>query len=657
MASSTPAENLDTPKTSTDFHNEFLADVDFRVKRIHPKMNFAYLMYKGIVAQNQIYGTDYLKNVGLQVHVPRTFMTIESFRSQMQNRELNIEVEAHDLQAFRYKRAAQMFLSSAWDRSHSQNALDDAEFDGLLFGTGWLLRKYYVDKAEFDIPDGFKEDGETLEYKKQEFTRFEGEKVFQLNPYNVFPDRHARTTNSADPSAWQHCWVYSVWDYDNFLKFAKNHEYKTDGVVKGGYLKQFDIVRNTIDFIYSQPSTEVRTRQDNGQLVSNFLQPTEVDMSNSIAIFERFSEDKYQLFAGNDWTECVNDDNPNLDKKIPISPIRDYAVPNELDGIGEAEVIRWQQYEENRLHNLSYLNMLMTTVTRYGVVEEDLKDPVEARMLNPLVAIRLKKTGSRDINKSIQALNQGAKGNYPKEFLAELKSIQQSATGASDFILGGSKAITDTATEAEKLSAAASQRIKSKLVQMEDRDLVPILEGMLANASLYYDKEFPFKSEKDKFAMFLPFEREKNDDAALIAEYSTKYNFSSTGVTTLEDLFKKAGFSEVIFLTDITNGFTISIKPILGFENKKEVIQALKEAIAFLKDSNATAAATGSTLQWDIHMLEEKVLEQFSEIIGDPDQYRMSELSTPSAAQPLTPGAPTAPQTQLTPPAAPSALV
>ena len=47
-------------------------------QRVHKKMDYNYLMYRSILTYNKIYGEKYLESFGVQVFVPRTFLTIES---------------------------------------------------------------------------------------------------------------------------------------------------------------------------------------------------------------------------------------------------------------------------------------------------------------------------------------------------------------------------------------------------------------------------------------------------------------------------------------------------------------------------------------------------------------------------------------------------
>ena len=204
-------------------------------------------------------------------------------------------------------------------------------------------------------------------------------------------------------------------------------------------------------------------------------------------VVEKYTKKGWTMYAGANWTEV--DSTKNLTSNIPITALKDYDIPGELEGIGESEVLRWQQYEENRIHNLSYLQVLINTVQRYAIIPDKLKDPTQLKANNPLRFIELKDAPGVRVNDVVQPVNQANSNSYPKEFLAEVKNIGQSATGMSDYNIGASESQVSTLGEAQLITGAGNKRVKQKIKTMEDRGLTPILENWLVSIPQLYTKE------------------------------------------------------------------------------------------------------------------------------------------------------------------------
>ena len=604
-------------ETSTKDQNLFWQDVSYRLTAMHSKMNYHYLMYKGIMALNQKYGAEYIKSLGLQVNVPRTFMTIEAIRSEMMGRTINIDAvpTSPSKKSHSQSNAARTVLRGEFTRSKSQNALSDIEYNALLFGTGFGLLRYTEDAVPIS-----EEQKKKHPYISGLLERYKGIKLQELNPYHVFPDHRAKTSEPGLPGTWKHCFVYSMWDFNEWKKVCETNGYDTEGMEKGGMLQEFDMVRRQIDAIYSIQLQNVQTRQDSGEIVTQQTIVPSIDTTNMIMVVEKFTDAEYTIYSGANWTINHKASNTFIDQRIPVYPFKDYHIPDEFDGIGEPEVLRWQQYEENRIHNLAYMQVLMSTVKRYGVIEEMMKDPTEARMADPFKPIRMKNIPGADINKALRVLDQGATGAYPQQFLQEVKNIGQSATGITDFVIGGNKALTDTATEANKLAEAASTRIRSKIIQMENRDLVPVLEQWLINIPILYSDEVEYlvQEDQDTHVIFLPYEREMNEDLAVVQDVIEKTG--GTGVT-VEDVYKSVGYHEVVFITDILNRVNISIAPVLGSMERENIIRQLREIAKDMILANAESIKAGQQPRLKVDQLFEDLLTQFPDVIKDPKQY------------------------------------
>jgi hypothetical protein len=614
------------------YKQEFQKDMSWRVKNVHPKMNYHYLQYKGILALNRAYGEEYLKTIGLQVSVPRTFMTVEAIKPSLSGRPLDIDVEADKLSAEPYEKKAKYTLKGEWKRSKADWAKSEAQSDALIFGTGWLISRF-IDDQTVNIYE--KENGDKIETVTETMTRYKGMRAFRLDPYTVFPDRHATTDMPYESGSWQRCWVYSLWDYDVWQDICDEKGYNVEGMEKGGTLEDFGKVRKIIDTLYIDALSEVRTRQDDNQLVTpgKETQVDELDTTNMIMVVECFEEERYSVFSGANWTINTMEDGISRDNRIPVTALRDYVIPGEFDGVGEPEVLRWQQYEENKIHNLSYMQVLTSTVQRYAVVEELLKDPTEARASNPFKPIRLKYRPGISINQAIQPMNQGKGTAYPQQFLNDVKNIGQSATGITDFFIGASNTETNTATEANRLANATTERIRQKIYEMEERDLVRVLQYWLVNIPYLYDDELDLKihGEDDKFFVkFLPMDSKNNKDVDLIAEYSTKMGLplvspEGVKVQTLEELFIAGGYRDVVFIDEITNQFDITIKTATATGDKMKQIGELRQVLTELSAINQHNIAVGLPPEFKVGQIGRDLLKQFDEIIKNVDDYIYSD--------------------------------
>lgn len=622
-------EPISKVEEATKFRDLFFKDLKSAEIR-HKMMNFHYLSYKGILAFNEIYGAEYLKTVGLQVNVPRTFMTIESIRPHLIDREIDIDVDAENKKAYPYRSKARDMLKGEIRRSKFKWQKADAQTDALIYGTGYLFSKYHEDIINTDILDGYDDEGKPITVTGK-LERYKGMKAFRLNPYHVIRDSSATTNEPGMPGSWKHCFVYSLWDFDVWKDICEKEGFNTEGMEVGGYLEEFDRVKRKIDTIYSTSSLKTKDVGSNSHL--NALGELESpDWTNTIMVIEKFEENKYTIVSGANWTINCSDPNPNPDKTIPIFPIRDYSVPGEFEGIGEPEVIRWQQYQENKIHNLGYLQVLMSTVQRFGIVKELLVDPTQVKNTNPFEPIYLKYVPNIKVNDAVQALYQGKGATYPQEMLQEVKAIGQSATGINDFFIGANKAVTDTATEANRLADATLSRINRKIEESENRDITPLLEHWLACFPYFYDEELDslITDKENYFTKFIPYTRDYNENMTLVAEYAVKEGVSNA--VTIEDVFLQKGYQNVVFVSDIINRFGITIKPNKNVANRLETIKQFREVIQEMDLANQALIATGQPPTYDVAKLRGELLRQFPEIIDNPDEYKL-EIPPPQQPQ------------------------
>ena len=611
--------------------DEFAKDLEARRSYIK-RCNFHYLMYKGISLLNQQYSKDVLESLGLQIFVPRTFMTIETIRPDL-DRPIDISAKWRNHKERDQAVKVQQMLKGEWGRAHGDNERAKSEFDGLVYGTGKLLSYFELDEEKTEIFEKYDKEGRPV-YKIGKQVNYEGMKVKWLNPYYSIPDRKARTYEHGRHDSRRREWVVAIWDWDEWLAECKKKGYKTSGMVKGGFVEELDSVKRTIDAIYNKSITN-HTR-DNGKKVSE--SPTDeakVVDENSIGVITEYTAREVNIYAGENWTVVHQGKNQNPKKEIPIYALKDIDVPGELEGIGEAEILRWQQYEENKLHNLMYLQVILNTVKRYGVIESMLEDPTQMRSSKMLEPIRLKGFPGAKVNDAIQILNQASSSDVPLNVLNEIKSIGQMATGQTDYAIASNKGEAGTLGEAEMMNEAGGKRIKQKIQQMEERGITPILESWLSAIPRLYTEELDYllNDGTNKDVKFLPFDRKMNTNGKLVAKYAIEVG--ATTATTVEEVFLSQGYSDVVFVSDLLGGYDISIKTSLAFLDKQNIVRQFQSAIAEARAENAYKISIGQPPTWDTDKLLSELFRQFNDIIDDVDEYKIdnSQLQQTLAPQ------------------------
>lgn len=605
---------------------EYFKDVEAR-RSWHRRMNFHYLQYKGITLLNSTYSREILESLGMQIWVPRTFMTIESIRPDLDRPLLITAKWANQKEKAQAEKVGQM-LNGEWRRSKSDVDKAEAEFDALLYGSGYLLNYYEQDiRKNNDVFQGYDKKGQP-KYKKGEETVYEGMKVKRLDPYFVIPDRKAKTYRPGEHTSPRRIWVPAIWDFTEWKKECKANGYNTDGLVKGGQIEEFDSVKRTIDAIYTKTLTDLKTRDD-GVLVSPESEDgSEVVDDNSIGVIYEYTDTEINIYAGANWTETrLKNQLPK--KENPIYCLKDYDIPGELEGVGEAEVLRWQQYEENKIHNLMYLHVIINTVGRYGIHESMLEDPTQARMSNPLRPIKLKWREGAKIGDSIQMLDHHSSNDLPLAFNDLVKGIGQQATGQTDFSIGASESEADTLGEAELMSEAGGKRIKQKIQQMEERGITPIIESWQSAIPRLYTDELDFLLDDgtNKSIKFLPFDRKLNKNSKLVTQYAIETG--KMAGKSVEETLIASGYKDVVFVSDLINRYDIIIKTSLAFLDKENTIKQYRFAIQEARADNETRIGMGMLPKWDTSKLTEELLRQFPEIIDDISVYEFAEGEAP----------------------------
>jgi len=656
--------NPENEKNTDVFADDWGISRQHMVSNYHPKWNLFYLNYRSVLTANAMFGEDYLRAFGLQVFVPRTFQTIESLKAQLNARRTEIKNESGSLRNKGRVDAVNSLDNVEWKRSGAEQVKNYAMSDALLFGIGYIFNpfvydsevRHYVETPESentepqDPEDGKPQNDKTtiigkLKWIEKEVTLYRGMKPCALNPYYVFTNPLA--TND-DDKGWQY--VYTPWNVAALRKFVVAKGWLTEEEAKTriteGACEQFDAVRNTIDKMYGSTtvnnSNSPHTRRD-GEANSWSYSPPSRRLPGTRGVIERFESDYYEVRLDGDTQPLYKDFNIYPHKEIPIIAAYDYKDPHEYIGIGEAEVIRHQQVEENRIHNYTLGTLLMTTVQRYAINSSLLEDETDASFANPFKPIRLKQLPGNTVSNAIMPLPQPDVKQTPFMLMGMVKETLQTVTGATDFISGANKGSTDTATESQNLLNASNSRIREKARQFDDIVVPRVIKQWHACYPIFYDTEMEFWLTGDKiFQVYLPLDRSKaNEDAALINEAKAKLNAEGD---TLEQVYINKGYDRVWFLSDLTGDWitTTSVTDLDLDQNKN--IDSYTKVLKTMGDINALAAQNpAETQRFDTFKFGKELIRNFK-MIKNPDEYitgqAPSGVPMPELPMPGTPPLP-----------------
>lgn len=631
--------NNETNQQERDAFKEDWQEAYAHWKKVHTIYDYSYLFYRSILTYNDIYGEDYLRAFGLQVFVPRTFQTIEALDAQINVRNIEFKVEATKLKDKSKAEFLQKMDNTEWRRSDSDIQNKDATKDAMIFGNGYLFNYFEDDVCTYKFPkpkDGeMDEKGELespkelsdAEWEDKEVVKYRGMKVKALNPYYVFPDPAA--TSDED---WEFCYVYTPMRVDKLIKFVVDNGWmsqeKAEEKITHGKVEYFDSVRETIDAMYQLPITPF-TRGDHETTKTGGVNPVQDNnrdnLKNMTAIIERYEADYYEIRLHGTDEVLYSGPNPYPHKKIPIDPVWDYKIPHEFRGMGEPEIIRWQQVEENRVHNMFLDGVLTSMVTRYGVNESFLAEPADAAFSNPFRNIRLKQGVNADVRKAIMPLPQPDVKKTPLELMGLIKDLVQGSTGATDFIVSASESRTDTATESNNLAAATSSRTRAKARNIDQRTLKKVIEKWHACYYYFYDEEMDIHlTGENWYVKFLPYSRELNDDQdKLDKAIEDAIEASDNGAVgeTVEEVYKKLGYDDVIFADDLLGDFLVKVKITdLELEREGQIAEGI-QAIEVMDKINKMTPPDAE--KYDVMKFSKDVFSNFK-YIDSIDDYTIN---------------------------------
>lgn len=636
--------------------------------RVHRRWDYGYLNYKSILTYNNVLGKDYMDAFGMQVFVPRTYQTVEAIKSQINSRKTEFVVKAGSgPKGFRDRERAQYFETMdniEWRRSKGEHQKQLATHNALVFGNGYLLNLFVDDvrsqhfpiiadstekrpdsalTSEEDTPAIDTNTPSDMEWEEKDVTKYRGMKAVSENPYYIFTDPYAKDDQ------WEYAYRYNIGTVDRIRQYVVARGWLTpaEAVTKVTpcQVERFDAIKDTVDSFFDQPVTKY-TRGDSAQQTSRTT-----DVSSDVhrggefnALIERYEDDYYEVrLASDPNTTLFKDWNVYPHKEIPIIVLKDNPQPDEACGIGEPELIRWQQVEENKLHNLLMQAVMLAVVQRYAINSNILEDETDIQSYNPFKPIRLKSLPGVSVAQAVMPLPQPEVKQSPFQLLEQVKQISQATSGASDFIVSANTSIADTATESQNLLAATTMRIKEKARFIEEVSLVKLVEQWHPCFYFFYDAEMDFElTGEDSFIRWIPFDRKAADENLdMIAK--AKEEMNSEGET-LTEVYQNAGYKQVVFLSDMEGGSFFAEAKVtdMDLDRQKTFDDGLK-MMKVMNETNISAKEIGDPRRFDIFKMATDVLANMT-TVRDPKTYIMNDDKTGMAQTLVPPADPNQPQ-------------
>lgn len=572
--------------------------------------DYSYLAYKGIMTWNEINRKRRANNLGMYVNVPRTFMTIEGIRRNFNINKLRVSLNDFPGMKEPKRNAISSFVNYDLIRGGSFKQVKNAGFDKLLFGDGFLY-PYLCDRqgkfgritGDIDPETGY------VKYETdKEFTRkYFGMMVKRESVYNVFPDPDGTTTDFND-SENDACQYHCIRKVKHIAKFRRDWagivpQELLESVEPGGLdMTNYESIRQTIDVLFSWDSIRYTGTS------SDFVRESKVSTSYGTDEYveERIwlGEDFFILQAGADMKFLIISPNQNPSKNLNLIKLSDVSMPGEYWSMGEPYILRYQQVEENRLHNAILDSVMYSITNMLGINVNYLEDPEDFEpypgktfKFKPMPGVKMD-----EVMQSFQAGGSGIAGGI--NFLHEVKGTGQSATAITDFVTGASKSISDSATEANKLSGASDLAIMDKVKEIAGEALTEVAKNFLSMYPVAYDDE-AIEGVLEKNNIYFcgkTKEKIKEKELAKILE-----NYDVNNIIFKDDL----DISEPTFITigDVSM-------------DRERRLRQWTAAIDFAKSTNEVAYATGDRRRLDTIAMGQMALENF-DVVGNPEKFVM----------------------------------
>lgn len=643
--------------------------------RFHRIYDYSYLFYRSILTWNALYGEEYVRNFGLQVFVPLTFQTVEALTAQVNRRRLRVLVTS--LAKRKTDRASMLedFDNAEWKRSGGDVTLAEAEKNAFIFGNGYVLNAFVEDRRTMhmpkldsgepekpDSPDDGKPDeassaedeaekkpvAKRVEWEEVEKLLYFGMKPSSLNPYYVFTDPNA--TSDLDR---EYVYVYVPMTLARAKEFVVTKGWMTaaeaETKIVGKQVERFDKIRDVIDAMYAQPVTQQWSRGDHVDpydMVSS-VSSRDFERGEEVAFLMRYEADRFEVRLVDSDETLYEDWNVYPHKRIPIVTTFDVKIPGEFRAMGEPEIMRWQQVSTNRVNNMQLSALMMAIVQRYAARADLLEDETDLLFYNAFRPIRLKALpGLLSASQVVTPMPQLDVKDSAFKMLDRERATVQATTGVSDFVIGGGQSKADTATESNNLLAASNARIAEKLRLIDEVVMCEIMKQWHAAIPFFYDTELEHRLFGDKgYLVFLPYDRDKNEDAALIDE--AKKKLDAVGET-LEEVYRNAGYACVVFRSDVDEDFDVSVEVIDADALENRQFDRMNRILRTMVEVNDKMASSSPNdpRRFDVFRYGKDVLKGFPEV-KDVDQYVMNEPkkeAMSASAFPAAAGAPVGPE-------------
>jgi hypothetical protein len=591
-----------------------------RVVRQRKIWDYSYLSYKGILLWDEINRKRRKDAYGIFINVPRTYSTVEGIRRNMNINRLTIDIDKGGLSdmelATGYKIVS--MVNYDLDRSRTREQVKDAGFNKLVFGNGFLY-SFLVDRVgnQYIIGDSVDEETGRVKYTtKKNQNKYYGMVARSISIYNIIPDRdgvHHDVNNHVDRMCGHVC-IRSVKHIADFRRDWKGivPDKILMAVQPGGLdMDNYEAVREMTDYLF-----DVETFRYDDYTISDFVVRSNiVTRYNSNEFVEErlwLGENFMILQAGKGMKICLVSPNPNPLGLSSLVKLDDVRIPGEYWAMGEPYIQRYQQIEENRLHN-SILDLIHFCVSgMIGIQTNYLEDPNDIEIY-PEKVWKFKAIPGIKIDDVMQNF-QASPAAIPSamKFLQEVKTIGQSATSITDFVTGATESIANSATETNKLAGASDLTIVDKIREMVSGAMIEICNIWYSQYPIVYrgkKLEYAYKGDKIYFTG-----REKD-------------SFSEAELKKLLIEYPKMDVTNIIFNDDLSS-ITPSFKVIGDIEISKDVkLAQYQAAINFSKDINDQAFNTGDPRRIDVIQMGIDAMHNF-DVISDPSVYLLKDQKT-----------------------------
>lgn len=578
---------------------------------------YSYLSYKSIMTYSEINRKRRSNGYGLSVYVPRTYATIEGIRKNFNINQLKIDVEKQPGIQVEQLYKIRQTLNYDFDRSGTRDQIKKAGgFDKLVYGNGFLY-SFLIDRKSKRGKVAGKIDKKTGRVKvttEENLTsRYYGMAARRISPFNVFSDPNGvhHDVNNVTERICQYTCLRSVKHISSFRRDWRGvvPDELLDSVKPGGLdMTNYEAFKEMVDYIFN---TEMVNKQGSiGEIITNSKISSTYNSSEYVEERLWLGEDFIVLQAGKGMPFLMVSCNPNPEKTFPLEKLNDVEVPGEYWSMGEPYIMRYQQIEENRIHN-SVLDVLHFNVSQMmGVNAQYLEDPTDLEVY-PGKVWKFKAIPGVSINDAMQSFQTSPNAIMPAlKFMQEVKQIGQQTTSITDFVMGASKSIADTATESNRLANASDLSIVDKI-----RETV---SGAMCNIARNWLALYPIVYAGEKFEM-------ASSGQQIYWVGKTK---KKTTEKEIEDILKKGYEAEdIVFIddVDITNP---KLKIVGDIEISKEIkFRQWNSAIDFASNINKIAFETGDERRLDTIQMGVDAMANF-DVISDPTMYLMAGQPT-----------------------------